>query len=137
MLVCLTISLTGILHLPLGTNKAYAAELNATRYLLKGQPAPFAGYLVEPKRLEKSLIALHDLESTKELLVLKTTYYEEKLKAERFAAEMEYKAAKAESDAVEKELKAKIADLDVWYKKPWFVGGAVAVIFIATGVLLP
>lgn len=137
MLVCLIISLTGISPLLLGTNNVYAAELNATKYLLKGAPAPFTGYLVEPKRLEKSLIALHDLESTKELLALKTTYYEEKLKAEKLAAEMEYKAAKAESDAVEKELKAKIAELDVWYKKPWFVATGVAVLFIATGVLLP
>jgi len=129
--------LTGILHLPLGTNKSYAAELNATRYLLKGQTAPFDGYLVEPSRLEKTLIALHDLESTKELLVLKTKYYEEKLRAEKLESEMELKAAKAESDAVEKELKSKIADLDVWYKKPYIIAVGVAAIFIATGTLIP
>lgn len=137
MLVCLIISLTGIFHLIHGINNVYAAELNATKYLLKGHSAPFTGYLVEPKRLEKSLIALHDLESTKQLLDLKTTYYEEKLKTEKLAAELEIMAVKAESDAVEKELKAKIADLDVWYKKPWFVATGVAVLFIATGILIP
>lgn len=105
--------------------------------MLKGQTAPFSGYLVSPQRLEKTLIALHDLESTKQLLELKTKYFEEKLSLERVSAETKLKAKEDESAAVEKELKAKIADLDVWYKKPWFVATSVAVIFITTGILVP
>ena len=135
MLVCLIISLTGISPLLLGISSA--AELDATKYLLKGQLAPFNGYLVSPMRFEKALIALHDLESTKELLTLKTKYFEEKLAAEKVLVEQQLAAEQAEALAVEKELKAKIADLDVWYRKPWVVAVGVAAVFIATGALIP
>lgn len=118
-------------------SKAEAAELNATQYLLKGQPAPFNGYLVEPTRLEKALIAIKDLESTKEAASLKTKYLEEKLEKEKMLAAQQLETQKKESEAVEKELKEKIAELDVWYRKPWFVAGATAVLFIATGLLIP
>ena len=155
MLALLIISLTGIFPLLIGTSKAYAAyaldlseskalvielkkpALNGTTYLKKGTPAPFPGYLVEPTRLEKVLIAVKDLESTKREAETQKKYFESKLLNEQLLAEKELAAQKKEAEAVEKELKAKIADLDVWYKKPWFVAGAVTVIFIATGVLLP
>lgn len=133
MLVCLIISLTGILQ----ASSAFAAELNPTKYLLKGETAPFEGYLVEPTRLEKCMIAISDLQSTKEVLALKTQYYEEKLQREKALADEKFAAQLKESEAVEKELKAKIADLDVWYKKPWFVALGTAAILITIGVLIP
>lgn len=131
----MTIALTGISPLLLSISNA--AELNSTQYLQKGQSAPFSGYLIDSTRLEKTIIALQDLESTKQVIALKTKYYEEKLQKEKDLADEKLAAQKKESEAVEKELKAKIADLDVWYKKPWVVAVGVVAVFIATGTLLP
>jgi len=127
--------LTGISPLLLSVSNA--AELNPTQYLQKGQTAPFNGYLIEPTRLEKTIIALQDLESTKQVIALKTKYYEEKLQKEKDLADEKLAAQKKESEAVEKGLKDKIAELDVWYKKPWVVATGVAALFIATGILIP
>ena len=135
--VLLIISLTGITHLPLGTNKVYAAELNPTQYILKNQPAPFTGYLVEPSRLEKIMIAIKDLESTKNEKMYQEKYFTEKLEKEKLLAEKELAAQKADASNTEKGLKAKIAELDVWYKKPWVVAVGIGVLFLASGAVLP
>jgi hypothetical protein len=129
--------LTGIVHLPLGINRAYAAELNSTQYVLKNQSAPFTGYLVEPTRLEKMMIVIKDLESTKNEKLYQEKYFTEKLEKEKLLAEKELAARKADAANTEKELKAKIVELNVWYKKPWFVAAGITAIFITTGILLP
>lgn len=131
------ISLTGILHLPLGINKAEAADLNPTQYVLKNQPAPFTGYLVEPSRLEKVLIAIKDLESTKNEKLMHEKYYTEKLEKEKLLAEKELAAQKADAKNTEDRLKAEIKKLDVWYKKPYIVAIGTAIIFILSRGIMP
>lgn len=122
--------------LAISANKTSAAELNPTQYVLKGTQAPFSGFLVEQNRFEKTIIAIADLESTKENSLLKTRLLEIAEK-DRDLAIQKAEAQKKEFEFTEKGLKDKIADLDVWYKKPWFVASGVAVLFIATGILLP
>jgi len=134
LLVFLITLLTGILP----TSKALAeSEPNPTIPLNKGEAAPYDGYLVDQQRLEKVLLAIRELEATKREMKYRILYEEEKAKNDKLLFDQQLEAQKKESDAVEKELKAKIADLDVWYKKPWFVAGATAAVFILTGVLLP
>jgi hypothetical protein len=137
-------SLTGILP----TSNALAEETakkfelsfkpnpNPTVHLDTGEKAPYPGYLVDEGRLEKVLIAIKELEATKNEMKFRIAYMEEKAKNDKMLFEQQMAAKDKEYQAVEKELKAKIAELDVWYKKPLFVAGATAIIFIATGFLL-
>lgn len=126
------------------TSKAFALELqfpkkqlNHTLYLPRGAQAPFPGYLVEPDRLEKVMIAIKDLESTKNEFKFFQAYTEEKAKNDNLIATQKLEVQKREAEAVEKGLTAKIANLNVWYKKPFVVAIGVSILFIATGVLLP
>lgn len=134
----MTILLTAILHLPLSASNATAADvtLNPTQFVLKGKPAPFDGYLVEPQRFEKTIIALGDLQSTKENSELKSKLVEI-YDRDRKQAEDKLIAQKKEFEFTEKGLKDKIADLDVWYRKPYIIAIGVAAVFILTGTLLP
>ena len=110
--------------------------LNPTTPLKKTQPAPFDGYLVEPERLEKALIATAETTLLKKDLEIAQKDTEiAQLKQEK--AEKQLAEEQAKCDFVVKGLTEKIADLDVWYKKPWFVATATAVLFIATGILIP
>ena len=134
MLAILIILLTGIIP----TSNALA-ESNPppTLFLKKGEIAPNDGYLVDESRLEKVLIAIKDLESTKNEMKYRIKYMEEKAKNDEMLFQQQFDAQSKENEATEKELKAEIARLDVWYKKPLFVAAATATIFILTGVLLP
>ena len=137
-------SLTGIFPLLAGAAEPLVmvklgdkvVYLNPTQYVKKTQPAPFDGYLVEPERLEKALIATAETTLLKKDLEIAQRDAEiAQLKQEK--AEKQLAEEQAKCDFVVKGLTEKIADLDVWYRKPWFVATATAVLFIATGILIP
>lgn len=109
-------------------------QLNETKYILKGTPAPFTGYLIESSRFEKVLIAISDLQSTKEAYQLRTQLYELTVKQKELA-EQKLEMKTQESEAVEEGLKEEIARLDVWYRKPW-VASASTILLIVVGVLV-
>jgi len=52
-------------------------------------------------------------------------------------AEKDRALEKARLESQLKDAKDKIDSLDVWYKKPWFVATATAVVFVLSGVLVP
>lgn len=110
---------------------------NPTIFLDKGDVAPYKGYLVDESRLEKVLIAIKELEATKNEMKYRIMYMEEKAKNNEILFNQQLDTQLKESQAVEEELKNKIAELDVWYRKPIFVAGTTVVIFILTGVLVP
>jgi len=106
-----------------------AAEIDDTKYVLKGEIVPFTGYIVAPSRFEKVIVAIADLQSTKEAYQLRTQLYELTLKQKELA-EQKLEMKTQESEAVEEKLEERIAELDVWYLKPWFVSTSTAVLFI-------
>jgi len=122
-----------LIRLKIGDNVVY---LNPTTPLKKTQPAPFDGYLVEPERLEKAMIGVAESNDLRDNLKFAQKDLEisqlKQLNAEKDRA---LEAARYESQL--KDAKDKIDSLDIWYKKPWFVATATAVLFIATGVLVP
>lgn len=113
---------------------AFSADLNSTKYLLKGETAPFSGFLVEKERIEKSVQAVQELEYMKKLKELNEKYYEEKLKNEKLTAELELKKEKLERAAVEKGLKDELKEKNAFYRQPWFVSIVTAgIVFVITG----
>jgi len=124
------------LCLPVSAGNSYAGDLNPTQYVLKGKPTPFTGFLVEPDRFEKTLIAIADLESTRAASLVKLKELEaitRQADADKSKFELERKKLLSVEEGLKKELAAK----SVFYRQPWFVATSVAVLFIATGVLLP
>jgi len=121
------------IRLQIGDNVIY---LNPTTALKKTQPAPFDGYLVEPERLEKAMIGVAESNDLKDNLKFAQKDLEiAQLKQSNAEKDRALEAARYESQL--KEAKEKIDNLDVWYKKPWFVATTTAIVFVLSSILVP
>jgi len=131
----LVISITlSILIFP-ATN--WAAELNPTQYVLKGQAAPFTGFIVDEPRLKMCVTAVQDANYYRDLAKLQDKYYEQKIADNAKIAALQLEIKTKEDAAVEKGLKEELAAKSVWYRQPWFTISATALVFILTGVFAP
>jgi len=115
----------------------WAAELNPTQYVIKGQPAPFTGFIVDEPRLKTCVTAVQDANYYRDLSNLQEKFYSQKIADNAKIAELELSLKTKEDAAVEKGLKEELAAKSVWYRQPWFTISATALVFIITGTLLP
>jgi hypothetical protein len=118
-------------------NNGNAASLNPTKYLLKGEPASFSGFLVEQDRMEKATQAVKELEYTKRIYKMEMQYRTEKEKNIVLEAKLELTKVKGEAAAVEKGLKEEVAKKSIWYRQPWAVATGTAIIFILSRGIMP
>ena len=115
----------------------WAAGLNSTQYVLKGAAAPFNGFVVEQDRLQICVTAVQDANYYRDVANLQEKYYAQKIADDAKISSLQLELKTKEADAVEKGLKEELAKKSVWYRQPWAVATAVAVVFIATGTLIP
>lgn len=100
-------------------NNSFSADLNPTQYILKGQVAPFNGFVVEQDRLQMCVRAVQDADYYKSLSDMQKQYYEEKMVADAKIAELTLQLKTKEDAAVEKGLKEELVKKSVWYKQYW------------------
>jgi len=81
--------------------------------------------------------AVQDANYYRDLSSLQEKFYSQKIADNAKIAELELSLKTKEAAAVEKGLKEELAAKSVWYRQPWFTISATAVIFIATGILIP
>jgi len=111
--------------------------INPTQYVLKGAPAPFDGFLVEQKRLEMCVTAVQDANYYRDVADLQEKFYSQKIADNARIAALELELKTKEAAHVEEGLKEQLKVATRWYRQPWFTITATAVVFIATGILVP
>ena len=115
----------------------WSAELNPTQYVLKGQAAPFTGFVVDESRLKMCVTAAQDATYYRDLAKLQEKFYTQKMEDNAKIAALQLELKTREDAAVEKGLKKELRAKSVFYKQWWFTVPATAIVFIATGVLIP
>lgn len=114
-----------------------ASDINSTQYIIKGQAAPFTGFIVDESRLKMCTVAVQDANYFRDLAKLQENYYEQKIADNNKIAALELKIKTKEAEAVEKGLKEELAVKSVWYRQPWFTISATVLVFITTRTFIP
>jgi len=83
------------------------------------------------------MTAVQDANYYRDLANLQEKYYSQKIADNEKIAELELKIKTNEDKAVEDGLRNELKAARVWWRQPWFTVPATAILFIATGTLIP